>query len=85
MSTDLTSFSLSSKNKEWLEHQVSDGAFADRSDLVNHLIDLAREREFVRGQLIQAEQSVSEQGWVTKTPQQILAEFKEKARKSGKL
>lgn len=56
-----------------------------KSEVVNDLIRRAREVDFIRAKLIAAEQSVVEHGWVTKSPEDMLQGFKEKARQDGKL
>ncbi len=79
------SLSISTPNEKWIQGQIESGEFASRSEVVNDLIRHAREIEVIRERLIAAEQSVVEHGWITKTPEQILDGFKEKARQDGKL
>ena len=79
------SLSISTPNEKWIQGQIDSGEFASRSEVVNDLIRRAREIEVIRGRLIAAEQSVVEHGWVTKSPDQMLEGFKEKARQDGKL
>ena len=43
------------------------------------------ETEYIRAKLIAAEQSVKNNGWVEKTPDEILGGIKEKARADGKI
>ena len=79
------SLSISPPNEKWIRAQIASGEFSSRSEVVNDLIRRVREIEVIRERLIAAEQSVSERGWVTKTPEQMLDGFKEKARQNGKL
>lgn len=41
--------------------------------------------EYIRSKLIEAENSVKKNGWVTQSRHEMLAEFKEELRKAGKL
>ncbi len=55
------------------------------SGLLNDLIRKARATEAIRTRLKSAERSVEERGWVTRTPEELLDSFKEKARRDGQL
>ncbi len=79
------SLSISTPNEAWIQAQIASGEFNSRSEVVNDLIRRVREIEAIRERLIAAEQSVTEGGWVTETPQKMLDGFKEKARRNGKL
>jgi len=79
------SLSISTPNEEWIQSQIASGEFSSRSEVVNDLIRRVREIEVIRQRLIASEQSITEQGWVQETPQQMLDGFKEKARRDGKL
>ena len=72
-------------NDAWLKAQVESEEFTSKSDVVNDLIRKARaqqsEIEWIRDKLIKAEQSE----FIDKTPDEILAGFKEKARRNGDL
>ena len=79
------SISLTMPNDAWLKAQVESEEFTSKSDVVNDLIRKARaqqsEIEWIRDKLIKAEQSE----FIDKTPDEILAGFKEKARRNGDL
>ena len=79
------SLSISTPNEDWIQAQIASGEFSSRSEVVNDLIRRVREIEVIRERLIAAEQSVAERGWVNKTPEQMLAGFKEKAEQDGRL
>ncbi len=79
------SISLTRPNDDWLKAQVESEEFTSKSDVVNDLIRKARadqrEIEGIREKLIKAEHN----GFIDKTPEDILAGFKEKARLNGDL
>jgi antitoxin ParD1/3/4 len=79
------SISFTAPNDKWLNSLVESEEYSSKSEIVNDLIRKARERqeaiEKVREKLIKAEQS----GFTNKTPEEILAEIKEKLRVNGKL
>lgn len=79
------SLSISTPNEDWIQSQITSGEFSSRSEVVNDLIRRAREIEVIRARLIAAEQAVLDRGWVSKTPEQMLSGFKEKAQRDGKL
>ena len=73
------SITLANQNDEWLKQQVANEEFSSKSEAVNYLIKLARDRdeyvEFVRMKLDIAEKS----GFAKKqTREEMLAEFKKK-------
>lgn len=72
------SITLAHQNDEWLKQQVANEEFTSKSEAVNYLIKLARERdeyvEFVRMKLDIAEKS----GFSTKTKEELLVEIKKK-------
>ena len=79
------SISFTTPNNDWLNAQVASEEFTSKSEVINDLIRKARaeqaEIEFIRAKLIKAEQS----GFIDKTPHEILANFKEEARRNGDL
>ncbi len=79
------SISFTTPNDDWLKAQVESEEYTSKSDVVNDLIRKARtqqsEVEWIRAKLIKAEQS----GFIDKTPDEILAGFKEEARRNGEL
>lgn len=83
------SVTLTEPNDAWLQEQVSGSEFASKSEAINDLIRKARaeesEREFIRAQLIASEDRSKREGYVEQSPADILKEFKEKARRDGKL
>jgi len=76
------SITLTEPNSEWLRLKVNvEGEYKSNSEAVNDLIRKAREIEYVRARLIQAEQS----GFTALGRDEILAEIKTKARRDGDL
>lgn len=79
------SISFTAPNDDWLKTQVESEEYSSKSEVVNDLIRKARERqreiEWIRTRLFEAEQS----GFTDKTPSEILAEVKSKARRNGEL
>lgn len=75
------SISLTTPNEEWLRSQVESQEYSSKSEVVNDLIRKRREVEMIRSKLMAAEQS----GFTTDTPDEILASFKERAQRDGKL
>ena len=79
------SISFTTPNDDWLKSQVESEEYTSKSEVVNDLIRKARteqqEIELIRAKLIKAEQS----GFIDKTQSEILAGFKEKAQRNGKL
>jgi len=64
-----------------MKAQVDSEEYASKSELVNDLIRRARENEIIRDRLIKAEQN----GFIDKTANEMLLEFKAKAREDGEL
>ena len=77
--------SLTEPNDKWLTEQVENNGYANKDEAVNHLIRKIREEQYIDAEIEAAEESVRKHGWVEKTPEEILAGFKEKARRNGKL
>ncbi|MGY5846484.1 ribbon-helix-helix domain-containing protein [Salegentibacter sp. HM20] len=79
------SISITSPNDNWLKKQVESEEFSSKSELINHLIRRAREKEesagWLREKLIEGEQS----GFTNLTKEEILKQSKTELRKSGKL
>ena len=79
------SISFTTPNDDWLKAQVESEEYTSKSDVVNDLIRKARaqqnEIEWIRAKLIKSEQS----GFIDKAPAEILADFKEEARRNGEL
>jgi antitoxin ParD1/3/4 len=79
------SISFTTPNNDWLIAQIESEEYTSKSDVVNDLIRKARaqqnEIDFIREKLIKSEQS----GFINKTPEKILADFKEEARTNGDL
>lgn len=80
-----TSLSISESNEKWIQAQIGSNGFSSRSEVLNDLIRNARETEAIRERLTLAEASAREQGWVTKTPDEMLDGFKESARRDGEI
>ena len=74
------SISVSVPNDEWLKAQVASEEYSSKSEVINDLIRRARrqqlEIEYIRSELIKAEQS----GLTDERPEVLLANFKEEAR-----
>ena len=79
------SISFTTPNNDWLIAQIESEEYTSKSDVVNDLIRKARaqqnEIDFIREKLIKSEQS----GFINKTPEKILADFKEEVRQNGDL
>ncbi len=79
------SISFTTPNDDWLKAQVKSEEYTSKSEVVNDLIRKARaeqrEIEWIRAKLMKSEQS----GFIDKTPDEILANFKEEARRNGDL
>jgi antitoxin ParD1/3/4 len=79
------SISFTTPNDDWLKAQVESEEYTSKSDVLNDLIQKARaqqsEIEWIRTKLINSEKS----GFINKTPEKILADFKEEARRNGGL
>ena len=79
------SITVTEQQESWMQGQMATGQYATDSELIREAL---REKEMrmaeieqIRAKLIRAEQS----GFVDKTPEEMLAGFKEKARQDGKL
>lgn len=75
------SISLTKPNDEWLKAQVDSEEYTSKSEVLNDLIRRARELDILRQKLIKAEQS----GFIDQSPEDMLAEIKNKARQNGLL
>lgn len=79
------SIMVTEQQEQWMQAQLASGNYASDSELLRDLIrkEQARVEEInaVRLKLIEAEKS----GFTTKSATEILASFKEEARKDGKL
>ncbi|APD92684.1 CopG family transcriptional regulator [Alteromonas mediterranea] len=77
------SITFTEPNDAWLKSQVESKEYSSKSDVINDLIRQARrskeEKELLRAKLISAEKS----GFSQRTPQQIMAEAKERLKNSG--
>lgn len=77
------SISVSEPNDEWLKAQVASAEYSSKSEAINDLIRQARRRqleiEYLRSELIKAEQS----GLIDDQPEDLLANFKDEARRDG--
>lgn len=63
------SISFTTPNEAWLKEQVDSQEYTSKSEVVNDLIRKARENEYIREKLIQAEQG----GFSNLTRDEILA------------
>jgi len=73
------SISLTRPNDDWLKAQVESEEFSSKSEVVNDLIRKAREIDYIRCRLIQAEQGT----FTDRTAAEILRAIKEEARRDG--
>jgi len=77
------SITFTEPNDSWLKSQVESKEYSSKSEVINDLIRQARrnseEKELLRAKLISAEKS----GFSQRTPQQIMAEAKERLKNSG--
>ena len=58
---------------------------SDHSEALNDLNREAQKIEVIRNRLKLAETSAKEHGWVTRTPDEMLDGFKERARRDGEI
>ncbi|WP_424930263.1 ribbon-helix-helix domain-containing protein [Amaricoccus tamworthensis] len=79
------SLSITEPNERWIQSRIDSQEFSSRSEVVNDLIRRAREVEAIRARLIASELSAENDGWVTATPEETLAEFRETAHRNGKI
>lgn len=79
------SITVTAQQEKWMQAQLASGNYASDSELLRDLIRKeqmrASEIEAIRMKLIEAEKS----GLSAKSPNQMLASFKEEASKDGKL
>ena len=79
------SITVTAQQEKWMQAQLASGNYASDSELLRDLIRKeqmrASEIETIRMKLIEAEKS----GFSDKSPNQMLASFKEEASKDGKL
>ncbi|WP_300420122.1 type II toxin-antitoxin system ParD family antitoxin [uncultured Pseudoalteromonas sp.] len=79
------SITVTAQQEKWMQAQLASGNYASDSELLRDLIRKeqmrASEIEAIRMKLIEAEKS----GLSDKSPNQLLASFKEEASKDGKL
>ena len=85
MSMIKKSITVTDEQAEWIQAQIATGNYGSDSEVIRDALRDKQNRiaeiEFIRAKLIKAEQS----GFTDKTPEQILAGFKEKAHSDGKL
>lgn len=72
------SISLTKPNDAWLKAQIESEEYSSKSELINDLIRRAREVDFLRTRLADAEQS----GFSDRTPEQIRDAAKARLKKS---
>ena len=79
--------SLTEENDKWLDEQVECKLYASKNEAVNDLLHQIHEneKEYILAKLKASKESVEKYGWVEKTPEEIIADFKAKARRNGKL
>lgn len=79
------SITVTDQQEEWIQSQMAAGHYGTDSELIREAL---REKQMrmseldnLRAKLIEAEQG----GFIDKTPEEMLAGFKERARQDGKL
>lgn len=81
--------SLTKPKDEWLKEQIEKEDFVSKSELLNNSIrkavDEKKENEWIRSQLKKAEEKLGETCFVKISSGELLAEFKERAQRDGKL
>ena len=75
------SITLTRPNDDWLSAQVRSEEYASKSEVVNDLIRKAREIEFIRANLLEAEKI----GFSEQTPEQIRQVVKVRLKHAGKM
>ena len=85
MSMVKKSITVTDRQESWIQAQMATGHYATDSELIREALREKEMRmaeiEHIRAKLIRAEQSKL----VDKTPEEMLENFKEKARQYGKL
>ena len=83
------SLTVTDPQSAWMEVQMAEGGYASESELVREMICDRQKRmaelDVIRAKLIEGEESARKHGFVTQTPEQILADFKVRARRNGDL
>ena len=81
------SISFTKPNDEWLKSQVESNEYSSKSELVNDLIRQARQQQaevdWIKVKLEKAEERLEKEGFVDKSVEQLLSEFKQKANLDG--
>ncbi len=79
------SVSFTSPNNDWIQSKVDSKEYKNKSELINELVRQERLRQektaFIRAKLIQAEQK----GFVSQSPDEMLAEIKKGLNLDNKL
>jgi len=79
------SITVTDQQENWIQAQMATGHYGTDSELIREALREKQMRtaeiESIRAKLIKAE----ENGFIDKTPEEMLAGFKEKARKNGAL
>lgn len=83
------SISITDPNDKWLKAQIETQEFSSKSEAVNALIRQARKadeyNQYVNAKLRAAEDRTKKEGYVDKTPNEMLADIKARALKNGLL
>ena len=79
------SITVTDQQENWIQAQMATGHYGTDSELIREALREKQMRtaeiESIRAKLIKAE----ENGFIDKTPEEMLAGFKDKARKNGTL
>ena len=79
------SITVTDQQEQWIQSQMATGNYGTDSELIREALREKQMRmaeiEAIRAKLIEGEKS----GFSDKTPEEILAGFKDKARQDGKL
>jgi len=89
MSMVKKSITVTPQQESWIQAELAKGNYGTDSELIREALRekqlLMNEVDAIRAKLVAAEQSVEQQGWVEQNPNEMLDDFKSKARQDGKL
>ena len=76
--------SFTEPNDEWLTDQAKSKDSARKAEATDNQFS-EKEREYILAELKASKESVEKYGWVEETLEEMLASFKAKARRNGKI
>ncbi len=91
MATVRKTITLTEQQDAWIAAQIEAGSYTNDSEAIRDLIRREQERqhetpadiEAIRAALIEGEKSAQKYGWVTKSPSQMLHDFKQLEKQSA--